>query len=100
LFVVGYAPLFAWPLRNRYRWLLLAMSPLVVLACNVIRTMPLVWLDATAQTDPTARWRGIADAVHLYSGWFMLPVAFLALAGLIQFLKWCDLRVERYRLAA
>ena len=103
LLTVTYAFAFSWPLKNRYRWLLLGVSPLVMLACNVLRTVPLVLLYAAAQDagDPSgAGWRRAADAVHLYSGWLMLPAAFGLLAGLVWLLRWCDLRVEKFRLAA
>ena len=93
LLLVTYAFAFAWPLRNGVRWLLLISAPLVTLACNVLRTTPLVWAYAH-------HGRRVGDALHAWSGWLMLPLAFVVLLGLLKALRWFDVPVERYRLAA
>ena len=93
LMLVTYAFAFAWPMRNSIRWALLILSPLVTLGCNVLRTVPLVWTYANGS-------RETFETMHAYSSWLMLPLAFLLLLGLLHVLRWLDLPVERYRLAA
>ena len=93
LLLVTWAFAFAWPMRNSVRWLLLLLSPVVTLGCNVLRTVPLVWTYGT-------RSREAADWLHTYSGWVMLPVAFVVLLLVIRVLRWLDVPVERYRLAS
>ena len=92
LLLLTYAFAFAWPLRNNVRWLLLILSPLVTLACNVLRTVPLVWTYATGH-DRAFAW------LHTYSSWLMLPVAFVALLLVLRGLRWLDVQTDRYRLA-
>lgn len=93
LLLVTYAFAFAWPLRNSVRWMLLILSPLVTLGCNVLRTVPLVWTYAN-------RSRESFEWLHAYSGWLMLPLAFVMLLGVLRALRWLDVQVDRYRLAA
>ena len=93
LLLVTYAFAFAWPMRNWARWMLLVLSPLVTLGCNVLRTTPLVWAYAE-------RGREFADWLHVWSGWLMLPLAFVVLLGFVRVLRWFDVSVDRYRLAA
>ena len=49
--------------------LILGLSPLSALACNVLRLVPTVWLYGHVQPDA-------AEMFHDYSGWLMLPIAF------------------------
>ena len=93
LLLVTYAFAFAWPMRNGVRWALLILSPLVTLGCNVLRTVPLVWTYAN-------RSREAFEWLHTYSSWMMLPLAFVLLLGVVRVLRWLDVPVERYRLAA
>ena len=93
LLLVTYAFAFAWPMRPWVRWMLLILSPVVTLACNVLRTTPLVWAYAE-------RSRESADWLHAWSGWLMLPLAFLVLLGFVRALRWFDVSVDRFRLAA
>jgi hypothetical protein len=37
---------------------------------------------------------------HDYSGWLMLPIAFLMLYGIIGILKWAMIPVTKYTLAS
>ena len=100
LFLITYAFVFAYPIRNRYRALVLLLSPIVTLAYNVARSLPIVWGYGAAGTGEGDWPRRVADFMMGYGGWLMLPVAFVILLGVLQTLKWFDLRVERYRLAA
>lgn len=92
LLLVTYAFAFALPLRMPVRLLLIGFSPLVALACNVIRTIPVVYLHGHAP-------RELAENVHTISGWAMLPLAFLVLLGIVRTLRWAALPVHRYTLA-
>jgi exosortase len=101
LFLIAFAFTFGMPLRNSVRLFLLLLSPIVALACNVIRTMPNIWLYGKPNIWPfgvTERW--VADEFHNWSGWAMLPIAFLALLGIIKIMRWMQIPVQRYTLAA
>ena len=93
LFLITYAFSFGLPLRNSVRWFVLLMSPFTAIICNVLRTLPLIWLYGNES-------RGVADQFHDYSGWLMLPIAFLLLLGIIRLLEWMMLPVKRYTLAS
>ena len=93
LFLIAYGFSFGLPLRNTVRFLVLLASPLTAIICNVIRTLPLIWLYGYAS-------RQIANRFHDYSGWLMLPIAFLLLLGIIKLMKWAMLPVTRYILAS
>jgi exosortase len=93
LILVVYAFAFGMPLRNRVRVLLLMASPIAAIACNV----PRIWANAIIY--------GYFDQdkgrlFHDYSGWLMLPIAFLLLYGLIRLMRWMMIPVERYTLAS
>jgi len=93
LILVSYAFSFALPLRNSVRFLMLLASPLVAIFCNVVRTLPTIWLYGNKS-------RTVADAFHEYSGWAMLLVSFLLLLGIIKALKWAMLPLTRFPLAS
>lgn len=91
LILIAYAFSFGLPLRNRVRLILIIASPLVALLCNVIRTLPTVYLfghDAT-----------LGRQFHDISGWAMLPIAFVILMLIIKTMRWAMLPIERYSLA-
>jgi exosortase len=93
LILISYAFCFGLPLKNSARILVLILSPLAAIACNVIRTLPTIWLYGNKP-------RSIANTFHTYSGWIMLPIAFLLLLGVIKLLTWAMLPVKRYTLAS
>jgi exosortase len=93
LILVGFAFSFGLPLRQSVRLTVLAFSPIAAIVCNVIRTVPTIWLYGNQPRD-------IADMFHTYSGWIMLPIAFLLLLGIIRILRWAMLPVTRYPLAS
>src|SRR4051794_31425602 len=95
LILVSYAFSFALPLRNSVRFLMLLASPLVAIFCNVIRTLPTIWLYG--KYGPHA---SLPNTFHEYAGWPMLLVSFLLLLGIIKLLKWTMLPVTRYPLAS
>jgi exosortase len=95
LMLVSYAFSFALPLRNRVRILVLLASPLVAIFCNVVRTLPTVWLYGKYGKDAS-----LPNQFHEYAGWPMLLVSFLLLLGIIKLLKWTMLPVTRFPLAS
>jgi len=92
LTLVCFAFSFALPLRNLVRVLILLASPLAAIFCNLLRILPTVWLYGYAS-------QRLADRFHDYSGWLMLPVAFLMLYCIIKLLQWAMIPLTEYPLA-
>jgi exosortase len=92
LILVGYAFSFSLPLRNWVRFLILAISPVAAILCNLIRILPTVWVYGS-------RSETFADQFHLYSGWLMLLVALLILLGVLRIMRWAMIPVMRFTLA-
>ena len=92
LILVAYAFAFSLPLRNWVRVLILAISPLAAIVCNLVRILPTVWFYASRSDK-------YADAFHVYSGWLMLGVALLLLLGIVRVMRWAMIPVMRYTLA-
>jgi exosortase len=92
LILVSYAFAFSMPLKNVVRFMVLLASPLAAIFCNVIRLLPTMWLYGYHKQ--------LADGFHEYSGWMMLPLAFLMLYGIIGTLRWAMIPVARYTLAS
>jgi exosortase len=93
LILVSYAFSFGLPLRQSVRATVLLASPLAAIVCNVIRTVPTIWLYGNKPLE-------VADLFHKYSGWIMPLIAFLLLLGIIKLLRWAMLPVTRYPLAS
>jgi exosortase len=100
LLLIGYAFSFGLPLRQNVRLLIILFSPVVALACNVIRTVPLIWAQGNVARISPESAQAIFNTLHNYGGWIMLPVAFLLLLVLIRVLKWAMVPVQRYTLAS
>lgn len=77
LFLVCYVVAFSYPFKNGVRFLLLATSPVVSIASNVVRLVPTVWVFSHFPMDT-------AERFHAISGWAMTFVTFLFLMGLTQ----------------
>lgn len=92
LILVTYAFAFSIPLRPLTRAILLGLSPIVALLCNIIRLVPTAALYGYAN-------REIANDFHDLSGWIMLPLAFLGLLVGIRLLRWALVPVGRFNLA-
>lgn len=92
LILVSYAFAFSIPLRWYARALVLLLSPLAALGCNVVRLLPTVMLFGYA--DHT-----LADSFHDISGWLMVPLAFCALLAVFALLRWALIPVTRFTLA-
>jgi exosortase len=95
LLLIAYGFAFGLPLRASVRFLIVLASPVVALFCNVLRVLPLIWLQG--QGDYGQHW---GTWLHDRSGWIMVPLAFLVLLGLIRLLKWAMVPVYRYPLAS
>ena len=81
---------FSVPLKLVMRLLLLVISPLVAIACNLVRLIATAL--AYAYSTPE-----LAESVHDVAGWFMLPLAIFILLGLVRLLRWMDLPVYSWR---
>jgi len=92
LVLVSFAFAFGSPLRNYIRMLILAASPVSAIFCNVIRLLPTVWLYGYYPSE-------VANNFHDYSGWVMLPIAFLLLMGAIRIMRWALMPISQYTLA-
>lgn len=92
LLLVSYAFAFGTPLRNRMRVLVLVASPVSAILCNVVRLVPTVWIYGNYPAE-------VADRFHDLSGWAMVPIAFLALLGILRLLRWAQVPVTRFVLA-
>jgi exosortase len=91
LALVVYAFVFSVPFRTSTRLLLIALSPVVALICNVIRLVPTS--IAYGWFDPAT-----AEQIHDIGGWLMLPLALLMLMGVVRLLRWLDVPVMNWRL--
>lgn len=83
LLMIVYVFCFTLPLKASVRGLLLLTSPLSCVACNVLRLIPTVLLFGYLSDDH----KHYAQSFHDYSGWPMVPIAFLVLWGLIRLLS-------------
>ncbi|MBS0197387.1 MAG: exosortase/archaeosortase family protein [Planctomycetes bacterium] len=92
LILVSYAFAFSLPLRPYARVLVLVLSPVAAIFCNIVRLLPTVLLYGYAPIR-------VADAFHDISGWLMLPVAFLLLRGIYSVLGWAQIPVTRFNLS-
>jgi exosortase len=92
LIMVGFAFCFAMPLKNYVRALILLMSPLAAIFCNVVRVIPTIWMYGYMPE--------YAPRFHAFAGWAMLPLAFGLLYALIKTLQWAMIPVNEYTLAS
>jgi exosortase len=93
LALVSYVFAFITPLRGYVRALILVLTPLTAVVCNVIRLVPTVWMFGYA--SQTAAYR-----FHDASGWVMLVTAFLLQMGVVRLLRWALVPVSPFTLAA
>lgn len=92
LVLVSYAFAYTVPLRNSVRVLILILSPIAAIICNVLRLTPTVLLYGYSD-EQTADW------FHAGAGWAMLPLAFLMLMGITRSLRWALVPTYRFTLA-
>jgi exosortase/archaeosortase family protein len=74
------------------RVLILVLSPITAILCNVLRLIPTVWVFGHASPDTASRF-------HDIGGWVMLVFAFLGLMGMVKVLRWAMLPVTHFHLA-
>jgi len=91
LALVSFAFAFGTPLRGYVRLVVLVLSPLSAVVCNVIRLVPTLWIYGY--------YNAWAKGFHDVSGWLMLPLAFLLLMGIIRALRWALVPVQVFTLA-
>ena len=77
---------FGTPLRPSVRAMLLVLSPVAAVVCNVIRVVPTVWLYGHYPDT-------VGPVFHDLSGWAMLAVAFFLLLGFVRMLRWAEVPV-------
>jgi exosortase len=92
LVLVSYAFAFTVPLRNSVRLVILLLSPVAAIFCNVIRLTPTVLFYGYSDEKT-------ADMFHSAAGWAMLPIAFLLLMGITKALRWALVPTYRFTLA-
>jgi exosortase len=92
LVLVSFAFALTTPLNGYVRAVVVLLSPLSAILCNVIRLVPTVWVYGNFRPS-------IADTFHDFSGWLMLFVAFLLLTGVISLLRWLAVPVSPLSLA-
>jgi exosortase len=95
LLLVAYAFAFTVPLRNSVRIMVLLLSPVAAIICNVFRLAPTVVMYGNLERLP----EGWPDAFHDFAGWLMLPIAFLMLLGITRALRWAMVPTYRFTLA-
>ncbi|MCS7034900.1 MAG: exosortase/archaeosortase family protein [Phycisphaerae bacterium] len=100
LLLVGFAFSFGLPLRQSVRLLILLLSPVVALACNVLRTVSLIWVQGNLTKMSPENARIVFNVLHEYGGWSMLPLAALLLLAMIRVLRWAMVPIQRYTLAS
>lgn len=102
LLLLAFAFAFGLPLRNSVRVLLLLVSPLVALTCNVTRTIPtiLMYGYAPGWFDDPARGTLFAEQFHTAAGWAMYVVAILLWLSIVSLMKWALLPIQRFTLAS
>jgi exosortase len=91
LMLVSFVFAFGTPLRWYVRIAILVLSPVSAIFCNLVRLVPTTYFYGYH--------RHIAEAFHDYSGWFMLPIAFLLLMGIVSLLRWALLPIAKFTLA-
>jgi exosortase len=89
LVVVTYTFVFSTPLRQSVRVLLIALSPVIAILCNVIRLAPTALFFGYAERDT-------AELFHDVSGWAILVVALGILWGVSALLRWLEVPIEPF----
>ena len=92
LLLVTYAFVFVTPLRPSVRVLILLLSPIAAIACNVLRIIPTVYLYGHFPDT----W---GPMFHDLSGWAMLVLAFGVLLGAVRLLQWAEVPVMQSRVS-
>ncbi|MFN3166280.1 MAG: exosortase/archaeosortase family protein [Phycisphaeraceae bacterium] len=86
LLLVCYTFVMAYRLTVFARLLLIAASPLLAIACNIVRVVPTVVIYGEYD-------EATGDMFHDISGWAMIVIAALMLLGLIRLLTWAEVPI-------
>lgn len=89
LALVCYTYVFSVPLRQGVRILLVAISPLIAVLCNVLRLIPSVLFYGYSSVDT-------AEIFHDVSGWAILVVALGMLWAVANLLRWLEVPIEPF----
>jgi exosortase len=92
LILVAYAFVFGMPLRTSVRVVLLVLSPVAAVLCNILRVVPTVVIHGHYPDT-------FGKTFHDLAGWGMLVLSFLMLAGFIRLLRWAEVPVMQNRAA-
>jgi exosortase len=92
LVLLVYGMAFSLPLRTGTRLLLVMLSPVVAVLGNIVRLAVTAAFVGAGSVEQ-------AERFHHFSGWLMLPIALIALIGLLRMFRWLQLPVTSYRLA-
>lgn len=92
LAVITYAFVFSFRLRPSARLGLLAISPAIALAVNVLRLVPTALCYGYAS-------RATAEAFHDISGWVVLMLALAILLGVVRLLRWLEVPIDQTKSA-
>jgi exosortase/archaeosortase family protein len=92
LVMVSFAFAVTAQLRAYVRFLIVFLSPVSAVLCNVLRIIPTLWVYGHAEAATAQRF-------HDLSGWVMLFVAFMLLVGVVRLLRWLALPVSPFILA-
>jgi exosortase len=84
---------FGMPLRNSVRFVILLLSPVATILCNMVRVLLTVLVYGFCKEQVFVKF-------HDWSGWAMLPLSFLLLYGIIRLLEWAMIPVKQYTLAS
>jgi exosortase len=87
LILVSWLFAFVTPLKHWVRWMIIILSPVTALVCNVIRLIPTLLLHGHASKETADWWH---DAL----GWAMIPIAFFFLMFVISFIEACGVEVR------
>ena len=87
LILVSWLFAFVTPLKGWVRWLIILISPLTALVCNIVRLIPTLLLYGHASKET-------AKTFHDYSGWAMVVVAFFLLMFVISFIEALGIEVR------
>jgi exosortase len=90
LFLVCYTFAFTTRLPGHLRLLVLILSPLVAVACNVIRLVPTVYVYGNYSKE-------VAEMFHNIGGWVMLVIGYLLLTGGVRLVEWVAAPVKGAR---
>lgn len=86
LILVSFAFAFGTPLRTWVRVLIILLSPVSAIVCNVIRLVPTLYIYGHYEAET-------AELFHDIAGWVMLVMALGLLMGLVRLLQWLCLPV-------